>query len=356
MKIWIDVLTPKQANLFSVFVRRLEECGHEFLITSRHYREVEGLLHIRGIKASIIGKHGGPSLSAKLTESSRRIAELTRHVVMKKPDLAVSFCSPEAARVAYGLGIPHYAICDSPHAEAVCRLSLPLSKKLFTPKAIPKSAWKRYSILSSDIVQYDALDPAVWIRAYAPGADPRKALGLDYDIPIIVLRTEEEYASYLLRTRTTVKSVINRVARPLSELGAQVVALPRYERQVETLARELDDFAVVPRRVIDAIGLLSRASVFIGAGGTMNAEAALMGVPTISCYPSNPTYVDRYLFKLGLAERILSQHRMVGRVRRFLTDPRSRNRQKEKANRVLSKMEDPLDVIMVHLGLSSCDR
>ena len=353
MKVWIDVLTPKQANLFSVLARRLEQHGHEFLMTSRHYREVEGLLHIRGIGAAIIGKHGGPSLLAKLAESSRRITELSNHVAEKCPDLAISFCSPEAARVAYGLGIPHFALCDSPHAEAVCRLSLPLSRKLFTPRAIPKSAWKRYGTGSSDIVQYDALDPAVWIRAYAPGADPRNALGMDHVKPIVVLRTEEEYASYLLQRRMVVQSIVARLARPLSELGAQIVVLPRYEKQVETLTRELTGCAAVPANVVDAVGLLSRTSVFVGAGGTMSAEAALMGVPTISCYPSAPTYVDRYLFRLGLAERALSPDRIVSRVRRFLTDPKLRKRHKEKANHVLSKMEDPINVIMVHLGLLS---
>jgi len=353
MRVWIDVLTPKQANLFSVLARRLERLGHEFLITSRHYREVEGLLRIRAIDAAVIGKHGGPNLSAKLAESSRRITELAKYAAEKSPDLAVSFCSPEAARVAYGLGIPHFALCDSPHAEAVCRLSLPLSKKLFTPRAVPKSAWKRFGIGSSDIVQYNALDPAVWIRAYAPGPDLGNALGLDQAKPIVVLRTEEEYASYLLQTGAVVQNVIARLVRPLSELGAQIVVLPRYEQQVETLRRELTGYATVPAEVVDAVGLLSGASVFIGAGGTMTAEAALMGVPTISCYPADPTYVDRYLFRLGLADRLLSHNRIVSRVRRFLTDPRLMKRQKERANHVLSKMEDPVDVMMTRLGLLS---
>ncbi len=83
----------------------------------------------------------------------------------------------------------------------------------------------------------------------------------------------------------------------------------------------------------------------------MSAEAALMGVPTISCFPSDATYVDKFLFKLKLAERILSVDRAVARVRRFLADPKLAIRQKQKADRVLAKMEDPLQVIMAHLGL-----
>ena len=349
MRIWIDALTPKQANLFSVLVPRLAANGHEVYVTTRHYREVEQLLQIRGTKATVIGRHGGGDLSTKLIESSKRITELAGFVSHRKPDLVISYCSPEAARVAYGIRIPHYAICDSPHAEAVCRLTLPLSRALFAPKVIPKSAWNRYGVASSDIIQYNALDPAVWIREYA-SSGPMGLSGVIGEKPIVLLRPEEEYASYL-QTATTKKSIITQLARPLTELGAQVIVLPRYEEQVEVLTSELASVASVPPNVVDAIALYSRCSAFVGAGGTMSAEAALMGVPTISCYPSEPTYVDNFLFKLKLAERVLSVDRAVARVRRFLVDPNLAIRQKEKADRVLAKMEDPLQIIMTHLGL-----
>jgi len=351
MKIWIDVLTPKQANLFSVFTHRLAEYGHEVLVTTRHYREVQELLKIRNIEARVVGKHGGGELSAKLVESSRRITELAAQVSSENPDIAISLCSPEAARVSYGLGVPHYAMSDSPHAEAVCRLSLPLSRKLFTPRAVPKVAWKPYGIPSSDIVQYNALDPAVWIRAYASYARPDDTLSLDWGRPIVVLRTEEEHASYLLRDERKRESIIPQLTRLLSELNVQIVVLPRYETQVEMLTRALSDRATVPAKLIDAIGLLSRASVFVGAGGTMTAEAALMGVPTISCYPSEPTYVDRYLFRLGLAERILSVERVMSRTRRFVADSELRDLRKKKAAQVLTSMDDPVYVVMSRLGL-----
>ena len=350
MKIWIDALTPKQANLFSVLVPRLGANGHETFVTTRRYREVEQLLEIRGTNATVIGRHGGGDLLAKLTESSKRITELAEFVSHRIPDIAISYCSPEAARVAYGLRIPHYSMCDSPHAEAVCRLTLPLLRKLFAPRAIPNSAWKRYAVATSDIVQYNALDPVVWIREYAHGSDPREKLGLATEKPIVVLRPEEEYASYL-QTPTAKKSIITRLAKPIAELGAQVVVLPRYEKRAEALTEELSSVASVLPNVVDGVALLSRCSFFIGAGGTMSAESALMGVPTISCYPSEPTYVDKSLFRLKLAERMLSVDRVVATVRRFLADPNLAVRQKKKADRVVAKMEDPLRVIMTHLGL-----
>jgi len=343
-------LTPKQANLFSVLVSRLAARGHDVSVTTRHYREVEQLLQIRHTRATAIGRHGGADLPTKLAESSKRIIELAEFVKRSIPDVAISYCSPEAARVAYGLRIPHYSICDSPHAEAVCRLTLPLSRKLFTPKVVPKNAWKRYSMSPPDIVRYNALDPAVWIREYAPGLDFAGTSDTHGEKPVALLRPEEEYASYL-QTGSFKKSIITQLARSLNDLSVKVIVLPRYESQVGTLARELADVASVVPNVVDALRLLSRCSVFIGAGGTMTAEAALMGVPTISCYPSAPTYVDKFLFRVMLAERILSVERAVARVRRVLKDPELAIRQKQRAGRILAKMEDPLHVITSHLGL-----
>lgn len=350
MKIWIDTLTPKQVNIFSVLVSTLRKHNHSVNVTTRRYREVQQLLQIRGIKAKAIGRHGGRELNRKLVESSRRITELAEHASRNQPDIALSFCSPEAARVAYGLRIPHYAFCDSPHAEAVCRLTIPLSKKLFAPRVIPRRAWATYSIRPHDLIQYAALDPAVWIRTYAPGPDIRRYLGLNEEKPFVVLRTEEEYASYLLENRSRRTNVVE-IARSLKQLGVQIVVLPRYEKQLKSLSEELAGIAIVPKNAIDAVGLLSRASAFVGAGGTMSAEAALLGVPTISCYRAEPTYIDRYLVRTGMVERILETDRITRRVQEFLKDGALKDHQRKKANRLLSRMEDPICIVMSHLGL-----
>ena len=64
--------------------------------------------------------------------------KLSRKIERFLPDIAISFCSPEAARISFGFGIKHIAFCDSPHANAVMRLTLPLIQKLLIPSPIPK--------------------------------------------------------------------------------------------------------------------------------------------------------------------------------------------------------------------------
>src|SRR5437879_11960105 len=69
--------------------------------------------------------------------------ELIRKI---SPDITISFCSPEAARISYGFGIKHLAFSDSPHAEAVMRLSVPFVQKLLIPWIIPRNEFVRYGI------------------------------------------------------------------------------------------------------------------------------------------------------------------------------------------------------------------
>lgn len=79
----------------------------------------------------------------------------------------------------------------------------------------------------------------------------------------------------------------------------------------------------------------------------MTAEAALLGVPTISCYPAELTYVDRYLLKQGLITHSTVSEKTVKRILQILSDLEAIRRvQKEKAQKLVTEMEDPIDVIM----------
>ena len=71
---------------------------------------------------------------------------------------------PEAARISFGLGIKHIMFCDSPHANAVMRLTLPLIQKILIPHIIPKKEFSKYGISEKNIVQYKAIDAVVTIE------------------------------------------------------------------------------------------------------------------------------------------------------------------------------------------------
>jgi len=349
LKIWIDILTPKQVNFFAPLVRRLSRKGTSLVVTTREYREVNQLLKMRKISALKVGRHGGGVLKAKLISSVDRIRRLASLLPSHHCTSAISFSSPEAARVAYGLSIPHLCISDSPHAEAVSRLTIPFSKLLFTPKIIPLDSWRKYGIDRTRIIRYNALDPAAWLKDFKPNPHVLDELRLDSSKPILIIRPEESQASYLIN-KTIDESLSVSVARTLARRlpQSQVVLIPRYD--VATFTKKgLAGYVTVPGSAVDATSLIYYARLFLGGGGTMTAEAALLGVPSISFYPTSPTYVESYLVRLGLVARIGSVQAMVRHAIRILSDPRFEMASRAKSRKILSRMEDPISVIEKHV-------
>ncbi len=333
--------------LFSRLSRNLEEKGHRVLKTTREYREVTHALKLQGIDACVVGKHGGKELADKLNASAERVIALARIFEEFKPEISISFSSPEMARTSYGLNIPHLSVNDSPHAKAVARLTVPLSKKLMTPMIIPKKAWTKYGIAPKNIVRYNALDPWAWLRDFKPNHGILEELGLDKTKPILTIRTEESFAAYLLHkigSATLVTKIVEKLIQSGTDI--QIVVVPRYEEQIRALREALGDRITVCEKVIDGSSLLFHTSVFIGAGGTMTAEAALLGIPSISSYPGNSYMVEKYLMKKKLLLRETNPTKIAKRVESWLRDIDSIKEVFLNRSKILvSKFEDPIEKI-----------
>jgi len=342
-------LTPKQVRFFKRLVLILEGEGHEVTVTARAYRETVELLKLEKMRFTVVGKYGGRRLEGKLEASLRRALELARFIAGLSPDMVVSHASPEAARVAFGLGIPHICVNDSPHAEAVARLTVPLCRRLLTPKIIPKKNWTRYGIESDAIVQYNAIDAAAWLHGISLDKGILGRLGLSGSRPIVVLRTEESFASYLLDRHPGHGSLVVPIVEELLSIlgdGVDLVVLPRYESQISDVKRSVPEEVKVIEHAIDAPSLLAASSAFVGGGGTMTAEAALLGVPSISCYPGETTCVESFLIEKGLVEKISDPAEIARGVAEILGNlPSVRSSQEKRAYSVLARMDDPIEVI-----------
>ncbi len=365
MRIWFDILTPKQIMFFKPAIDILRKQDNEVLCTSRNYREANELSKIKGLDLLFVGSHGGADLYNKLYNSTDRTMELSKIIHNFSPDLAISFSSPEASRVSYGLGIDHLGFNDSPHAEAVARLSLPLLTKLFSPSIIPISSWIKYGISSKQIIRYNGLDPVAWLIRRHDGSDLNKInndkektgilenLNIDPTKKTILIRLEESKAAYITNKKliTQPLSLVDCIVKHFNEKN-NIVILCRYVDQINEISRRFGNKAIVLTDVVDGLELLKNIDVFIGAGGTMTAESALLGKPTISIAPVH-FYVDDYLKKTGLIKRAFTMSRVVSLVNLFLNDEQNRILLKEKAREILQTMEDPIDKLVAYINSNS---
>lgn len=346
-KIWIDALTPKQILFFSKLAERLRSELFDVLITTRDFREVKGLLEKLNMDAIVIGRYGGYKREDKLRASIERMKELLDYIVDWRPDLAISFTSPEASRIAFGLGIPHYSVSDSPHSIFVSKLALPLSEILFSPWIIPKEVWLKFGISKERIIQYRGLDPIAWLSDFKPSPAIINELSLDRTKHIVVIRETETYASYLdLRSESPAPvsdSLLPNLLKILKN-EAQFIIVPRYEDQIHYLKKKYAGYeaVVIVDRVIDGASLLYYSTLFIGGGGTMNAEAALLGKPVISMFPGETTYVEDYLIKNKLVIRPKNLKEAIDTIIELLMNKSLLDLFAKRAQKLIGKLENPV--------------
>jgi len=243
-------------------IKRIKR-NHTVLCTSRDYDQVTQLAKIRNLKLVIVGKHGGSKRHDKLNASLRRAKLLSTRIKEFSPDITISFCSPEAARVSYGLNIDHICFSDSPHANAVMRLVIPLVQKLLIPWIIPKKEFTKFGINIKDIISYRAIDAA--IIAKRKGSKNSKKL-VKSKRKVILVRVEEEYASYSTKKRPAIP-IIKEIIKNFSD--QEIIVMGRYTSQARHLDQTFGKKIRVLNKIVDSKTLLENTDVFIGSGGTM---------------------------------------------------------------------------------------
>ncbi len=313
-------------------IKRLRK-KHRVICTSRQYREVNQLAKMRKMSLIFVGRHGGSERSEKLKASLDRMNKLIKIIKKFSPDVAVSFCSPEATRVSFGLGIKHIAFCDSPHAEAVMKISVPLVDILLIPWIISKKEFLKYGISAKKIILYKAIDASVIIKNKSNNSTLKKFK--DMKKKTILIRPYESQASYANYKETSMISIIQQISK-LSNYN--VLLLARNFDQIKKLKTKFKKKIRILNEVVDNNEILSRTDVFVGSGGTMTAEAALRGIPTIS-YNAVPNIVEDYLVKKYLITREENPQKIVPLIEKLMKS--NKNKFKKNAKTELSRMEDP---------------
>jgi uncharacterized protein len=112
------------------------------------------------------------------------------------------------------------------------------------------------------------------------------------------------------------------------------VVIPRTEEQREYVRRLALPSVILPERAVDAQSLIALSDVVVSAGGTMNREAAALGVPVYTTYGGRLGGVDEMLIREG---------RLVP-----LTDPRALelNKRERDAERVRREPRALLDLLL----------
>jgi len=318
MKVWYDACTGKHVRYGVAVARKLRALGHEVILTTRKHPDTLPLAEFLNEKFIVAGKYNPESLLTRLKEGTRRQFMFCKIFEKETPKVAISHGSVDLCRVAFGLGAKVITTVDTPYAEAVNRLTLPLSDYVVISKAIPKESLQVYGV-KGEIVSFNGVDEVAWIKNSKP------KVRYDFGKPLIVVRQIEEKAVY---TQKAVDMIS--LAKKLTKLG-KVVFLSRYHRKT---VKEL----IIPKGFVDSASLVAQADLFVGAGGTITREAALQGTPAIVVNAFQQQYVNDFLMESGFPIAKVDPSEVVKTAEELLG-------KKHDVRRLLDRLENPVDII-----------
>jgi predicted glycosyltransferase len=293
-RVWIDLTNSPHVLFFRPILKRLDEAGVEAVVTARDFAQTLGLLDRYGIPHTVIGRHGGASVVGKSLGLAKRSTALIRFGHGRGLTQAVSHGSNDLAIAARVLRLHSTVLHDYEGAAGMHRINFRLAHKVMLPAVIPFSALAPLGLRRERWVPYAGLKEQVALADFAPEAGVHDELGLDRERPLAVLRPP---ATMSLYHRGISNTVFDATLERLVGGDAQVVVLPRTPEQADALTGQAG--IIVPAAPVDGPSLVWAADVVVSAGGTMNREAAVLGVPTWTTFAGELGAVDRWLVEQG---------------------------------------------------------
>lgn len=300
MKIWIDLSNSPHVNLFSGMIGELKK-EHSVLLTCRPLANTMELLDQTGLRYHVVGNHYGRSAARKLIGFGIQTARLCRFLKGRRLDVAISHSSFYAPLVSRLLGIPSIYMNDNEHAQGN-RLAFLFAGKIIVPKLLGAANLRKQWAKPSKVVTYPGVKEGIYLWNYlSMEPDKDRYKGKQSFPKTIFIRPEPLTAQYY-------KAELNFIDDLLLDLKDRfkLVILPRAKVQ-ETYYRQPRFAGIhVPEKPIGLPQIMKNCDLFIGAGGTMTREAAVLGVPTISIYQDELLEVDKYLIEKGAMVHIKS--------------------------------------------------
>lgn len=296
-KVWIDLENSPHVPFFKPIIVALEEKGYSVLLTARDCSQTCGLADMHGLTYKRIGRHYGKNRILKLVGLVIRATQMINIARREKPLLAVSHGSRAQALASNILGLPVVTIGDYEHGR---RMPLVRLDWIIMPEVIPDSAitWGN----SARIFKYPGIKEDVYVPIFRPQPGVLNEMGISAKELVVTVRPPASDAHYhnpesdvLFDNTIEWLGVVDRL---------RMVVLPRNERQGDSIRKKWPGLIgvgkiIIPDRVLDGLSLIWYSDLVISGGGTMNREAAALGVPVYSIFRGEIGAVDRYLADHG---------------------------------------------------------
>lgn len=295
MRIWIDLANSPQVLFFRPIIAELERRGHETIITSRHFAQTVPLADRFALNHVPIGGHAGESgLLASLWVNFKRARQQLTYLDNQPIDLAVSHNAYAQAMAAVMRRLPFVTAMDYEHQKGN-HLPFRVAKLVIVPEAFPDDMLRHYG--ARRIFKYAGVKEQIYLADFAPNPDYRQKIGLPEDKIVVLLRPPATWALYHQGVENhLIETILQKLA---TRSDVFVVFLPRIDSQRTYVESQNFPNVWIPQNALDGPNLIHASDMVISAGGTMNRESAVLGVPTYTVFAGKLGAVDNYLVDLG---------------------------------------------------------
>jgi uncharacterized protein len=314
-KIWVDLDNSPHVPFFRPIIDELRKRNYDVLVTARDAYQVRELLEFYGVSARLIGRHYGKHKLLKGIGTCWRALAVTAGVRKEKIDLAITHGSRACVIACALLGIPDILLFDYEFAAKIPGIK---PTWLMAPGVIAD----RHKGNGTQIINYPGIKEDVYLSRFRPDYGLKMRLGVSPDDLFVMVRPPATEAHYHNpESEQLLKETINRFVRTP---GATILLLPRNKRQEAELRSAWPDAIarrqiLIPDHVEDGLNLIWNSDLVISGGGTMNREAAALGVPVYSIFRGKIGAVDSYLADQGrlvLLETVEDVRTKIKAVRR----------------------------------------
>ena len=293
--IWIDLDNTPHVPFFAPIIEELKKRGYSVLVTARECFQVCELANLLNLQCKVIGHHYGKHRIFKLSGLFIRTIQLAPTVLEDKADIAISHGSRSQLLLATLLGIPSIVIVDYEFTQGWSALH---PRWVMVPDVISDDAIRA----KSHIMRYPGIKEDVYVPRFKPDSSIMSDLDLNQDDLVITLRPPANEAHY---HNPESEELLTAVLNSLQDReDAKVILLPRNHHQENAIRKSWPSLfdsgkMLVPANAVDGLNLIWHSDLVISGGGTMNREAAALGVPVYSIFRGRIGAVDRYLARTG---------------------------------------------------------
>jgi predicted glycosyltransferase len=306
MRIWIDLANSPHVPFFRALIPEFVARGHQVEITARDFAQTVELAMNAGMTPHVIGGHGGGSITGKAGNLIGRAGALRKWARDRGFDLALSHNSYAQIAAAAALRVNAVTLMDYEHQPAN-HLAFRLASRVIVPRAFPATELRRFGASMRKVKRYEGTKEDVYLADFASDpafAETLRALGVASEDVLIVARPPAREALYHRFENELFDELLSDLS---SRQDVKIILLPRSDTQRADYEKRKFANLIMPRAALDGANLIAAADLVVSAGGTMNREAAALGVPAVSIYAGKWAAIDEALVKEGRLQRLSSR-------------------------------------------------